>query len=161
MSIKEKLAGLIDTQIREASDEATSSVLDKISQDLERLVEEAGIDKEYRVSLNGYIYELTNDIIAMRNARFWAAVLLVVVVFLTMLMFGYLVLCPQGHVAFNAIEDEHAKLAVIIGSFALVFGLTALLVKGVFNSQKQEDASVLIPEHIKLILEAARGVSSK
>lgn len=152
------LAKLIRAQLAR-SDRPTidRQEFDQLSQNVEKLAEDVGQVAHNRDSVKDYIDSLTADIVAGRSTRFWVSILAVSMILTGASTLLAVLFCPYGQTAFKSISDPHVQIAVIVTLFGLTFGLLALLIKGAFQRGQSSEVPDIMPEHVKLFVEAIRG----
>lgn len=160
-----RLAGVISAQVGEPSLgvasipdlEKLEGRIDRLAQEVEKNTEDLGLSRQYHEQVRSHLTEMTNELKSIRAIRKWASFLAVcIILFFTTAVFYFLGFA-NGFREFKDISEPNLRIAFLVGSLAMIFGLTALLVKGAFSSGKGLDGNGIVPEHVKLFTEAVKG----
>lgn len=115
-------------------------------------------DGLYRREIGDLIRDHRHELRNWRNARRVALALSTFVILSTGLSVRWLLTDPRGHVVFLAVGSDSVKIAVVAGCLALVFGLTAILLRGAFTPGKTDMLPSAMPEWIKIATESVGGL---
>lgn len=108
--------------------------------------EKALFEKETRELIAAH----TKDIRSWQSARDWAGGFAMALVIVTFGLFVFLLLktTPPN---LTSLGSDSVRIAVIAGMLGIVFGLTALILKGAFTPSKRSDGPALMPESVKTL----------
>ena len=117
---------------------------------LEPTLEDRGtMEQEAREHLR----ENTRDIRSWRRSRFFATAFAVFVVLAIMITLAVNMSGADGFTHLANLGSDSVRVAFLAGSFATIFGLTALIVRGAFSPTRKDDGGSLMPENAKVMLE--------
>ncbi|MEJ1990842.1 MAG: hypothetical protein P8X50_03755 [Maritimibacter sp.] len=120
---------------------------------LELMYEEFGQARELQIALHDYVRDLKEELADLRNFRLWITTFsFVMSLGLYFLLFNCMVMHPQWFVAL----DGHLQVSLIaaIGGGAVL--LMSLLLRGVYRSRHERNHGEMLPEAVKIGLEALR-----
>lgn len=100
-----------------------------------------------------HLQENTRDIRSWRRARFFSAAFAVAVVLVTMITLAFMLSANARATHISDLGSDNVRIAFLAGSFAIIFGLTALLVRGAYGGQKKDESSAMMPENARVVLE--------
>ena len=123
---------------------------------LEPELEDKGLfEHEHRENLR----EKNEDIRSWRKSRgcAMAFAVMIVLIMLLMIVLVTLTLIPTFPWHLNVVTSDGVKIAFISATFGIIFGLTALLLKGAFTPSAKDDGAMM-PEGLKTLVEAAKSL---
>jgi hypothetical protein len=123
---------------------------------LEPALEEKGL---YQEEHREHMRETTADIRSWRRARTFATSFSVIIVCL-MLYVIYQIVEGNNKVSFQTLGGDGVRIAFITATFGIVFGLTALMLRGAFSASKQEEVPML-PEGAKTLIELLQTLTGR
>ncbi|MEJ1998842.1 MAG: hypothetical protein P8X76_12020, partial [Maritimibacter sp.] len=109
--------------------------------------------RELQIALHDYVRDLKEELADLRNFRLWITTFsFVMSLGLYFLLFNCMVMHPQWFVAL----DGHLQVSLIaaIGGGAVL--LMSLLLRGVYRSRHERNHGEMLPEAVKIGLEALR-----
>jgi hypothetical protein len=120
---------------------------------LEPALEGKGLyEEEHREHLR----ETTHEIRSWRNARRFATTFAVLIVMIMLYAIDR-VLEGKSKLSFTTMGGDGVKIAFVTATFGIVFGLTALMLRGSFGPSRKEDGPML-PEGAKTLIEAVQAL---
>ena len=145
-----------------ADDFPASAEKDPVAQEIWEIIEPALEDKAlFQHELSDHLKENTNDLRHWRTARNLTSLFAVAISLAFFLIFSYLLFCPTGQGAFEKVGKENVKIAILSGCFVIIFGLPSILIKGAFSNSKKEEATSVMPEGGKLLIDALSNIVKK
>ncbi|WP_337186097.1 hypothetical protein [Phenylobacterium sp.] len=117
---------------------------------LEPALEERGVMEQ---EVRDHFRENTKDILSWRGARTFATSFAVFVVMVTMTTLGIVLFHDATTTRFTGLGSDSVRVAFLAGSFATIFGLTALIVRGAFSASHKDDGASLMPENAKVVVD--------
>lgn len=139
-----------------ATDADAADPVDAVWAMIEPALEEKGrFEHEQREHLR----ETTEDIRSWRVARTFATRFAVFIVLVMLAIIG-VVFGGLWGASFNNMGGDGVRITFLSATFGIVFGLTALLVRGAFSPSKRDDGAMM-PEGARTLLDALQSLISR
>jgi hypothetical protein len=124
---------------------------------IEPRLEEKG---RFESELRDHLKETTKDVKSWRGFRRLSTLFAIGIVALATLTLGFILFCPTSPVTLTTVKSDSVRIALLSGPFAIIFGLTALILRGAFTAHRPQESAIPMPEHSKLLSEAVAGIFS-
>tara|TARA_B100001971_G_C18164869_1_gene523570 strand:- start:204 stop:701 length:498 start_codon:yes stop_codon:yes gene_type:complete len=148
----EDLASTIKAHGKQIPDASNGDEVAKRLDDIELLIEQYGRAVRLQDSVSHYVDDLREELADLRNFRFWVATLGILISFGLMSAVACLMVLHPAW--FLEIDGKYQAGLLLSFSTMAVVVLTVLL-KGVFRSRAERNHDELLPEHLRVIIEAA------
>lgn len=133
-----------------SSEETIEALKDRVDS-VELLIEQYGQKTELLDSLSSYISDLRSELNDLRNFRFWTTIFAVL---MSATLFLLLVVCFIARPDWSMMLDGRyqATLIVALGTGSVL--ILSILLKGIYRSRAERNDGDLLPESVKMIIEA-------
>jgi hypothetical protein len=123
-------------------------------QELWTLIEPALEDKgRFEAEIRSHLTEATTEIKSWRSARSLAMGFTIGVIVLSVLSLTIILFCPLSPLKLGIYLSDNVQIALLAGHFAVIFGLTAIIMRGAFTPSRREDGGLPMPESAKILAE--------
>lgn len=170
-SLRDQLRRLIDVQLKtaevdsaeapDAQDNLQNDMLDRLYQEVAALKEENAHVKDYHVAVRDHVKQLTVNLKSTKKLRVVAAWVAVIAASLSFFLGVYLIVCPTGNIRLQTVGGDTVRISIIVSSFGFSFALAAIFIRCALGAARQEETTSLLPEHVKVFMEAVKGFGVK
>jgi len=134
---------------------------DPVAQQVWALIEPHLEDKaRFQTEVRDHLAEATIDVKSWRGFRSLAMIFAIIIVVLSVVTLGMILFCPSSSVTLTKLPSDSVRITVLAGPFAIIFGLTAIIMRGAFSPTKHEEVSPPLPEAAKLLAESLSHIMS-